>query len=127
VGSFVASLADAQVNTTTLATGAAAWADYLATVRALPEVTNPCGLLKTWKRGGFTAAGAPIDFAAYRALDRRAGRDTRAIEKAASLMLRRGAFPNAAIGFTPDGLLLQKGARIGITGGKGKLAKLVLG
>jgi hypothetical protein len=121
VGNFVAALVDAQASNATLATGAAAWADYLATVRSLPEVTNPCGLLKQWKRSGFTASTAPIDFAAYRALDRRAARDSRAIEKAAALMLRRGAFPNAAIGFTPDGLLLQEGARIGITGGKEKL------
>ena len=28
-----------------------------------------------------------------------------------------GAFLNAAIGFTPDGLLLQKAASAGITGG----------
>jgi hypothetical protein len=127
VGSFVGSLVDAQVSNPTLAAGADSWADYLATVRALPDVSDPCGTLKRWKRNGFTAATAPIDFAAYRALDRRAARDTRVIEKAASLMLSRGAFPNAAIGFTPDGMLLQKGARIGITGGKEKLAKLVLG
>jgi hypothetical protein len=126
VGSFVGSLVDAQVSDATLAAGAAAWADYLATVRSLPDVPNPCGALKSWKRAGFAASAAPIDFAAYRALDRRAGRDRRVIERAASLMLRRGAFPNAAIGFTPDGLLLQQGAKIGITGGSQK-AKAVLG
>jgi hypothetical protein len=121
VGNFVAALVGAQASDPTLSAAAEAWADYLATVRSLPDVGNPCGMLKDWKRAGFTAATAPIDFAEYRALDRRAARDTRAIEKAAALMLRRGAFPNAAIGFTPDGLLLQEGARIGITGGKEKL------
>jgi hypothetical protein len=127
IGSFVAALVDARASNPTLAAGADAWADYLATVRSLPEIDDPCALLKDWKSAGFAAADAPIDFAAYRALDRRAGRDTRVIERAASLMLRRGAFPNAAIGFTPDGLLLQEGARVGVTGGQEKRAKLVLG
>jgi hypothetical protein len=125
VGNFVGALVDADVSNPTLAAGAAAWADYLATVRALPDVSNPCGLVKNWKAAGFAAGAAPIDFAAYRSLDRRAARDTRTIEKAASLMLRRGAFPNAAVGFTPDGLLLQVGAKIGIVGGS--KAKAVLG
>jgi hypothetical protein len=96
-------------------------------VRALPDVADPCAALKSWKRAGFTADSAPIDFAAYRSLDRRAARDIRAIERAASLMLRRGAFPNAAIGFTPDGLLLQLAAKAGITGGSQKAKKAVLG
>ena len=126
VGNFVASLADVDASNPTLAAGAAGWADYLATVRALPEVTNPCAALKAWKRAGFTADAAPIDFAAYRVLDRRASRDTRSIERAARLMLSRGAFPNAVIGFTPDGLLLQLAAKAGVTGGKEK-AKAVLG
>ncbi|MEA2468689.1 MAG: hypothetical protein QOJ57_2815 [Thermoleophilaceae bacterium] len=125
VGSFVASLLDANASDPTLAAGAAAWADYLATVRALPDVPDPCGDLKSWKRAGFAASAAPIDFPAYRSLDRRAARDTRAIERAAALMLSRGAFPNASIGFTPDGLLLQLAAKAGITGGP--KAKLVLG
>ncbi len=43
--------------------------------------------------------------------------DRRVIEKAATFMAKRGAFLNAAIGFTPDGLLLQKAASAGITGG----------
>jgi hypothetical protein len=127
VGNFVAALVDANASNPTLATGAAAWADYLATVRALPDVADPCGALKAWKREGFASSAAPIDFAAYRSLDRRASRDIRAIEKAASLLLRRGAFPNAAIGFTPDGLLLQLAAKAGITGGTQKAAKAVLG
>lgn len=126
VGNFVASLVDADVSNPTLAAGAAAWADYLATVRELPDVSNPCALLKQWRSAGYASAAAPIDFAAYRALDRRAGRDSRTIEKAASLMLRRGVFPNASIGFTTDGLLLQVGAKLGITGGADK-AKAVLG
>jgi hypothetical protein len=126
VGSFVASLVDADVSNPTLAAGASAWADYLATIRELPPVDDPCALLKEWRNSGYTSGSAPIDFAAYRALDRRAGSDSRTIEKAASLMARRGAFPNAVIGFTTDGLLLQVGAKLGITGGADK-AKAVLG
>jgi hypothetical protein len=127
IGSFVASLDEANVSDRTLAAGAEAWADYLATLRSLPDVSAPCAALKSWRNAGFTAGSAPIDFAAYRALDRRAARDSRTIEKAASLMLRRGVFPNAAIGFTTDGLLLQAGAKAGITGGSEKAAKAVLG
>lgn len=126
VGDFVAALSDVDASNPTLAAGAAGWADYLATVRELPDVTDPCGALKAWKRAGFTADSAPIDYAAYKVLDRRAARDTRAIERAAQFMLRRGVFPNAAVGFTPDGLLLQLAAKAGVTGGK-QNAKAVLG
>jgi hypothetical protein len=120
VGSFVASLLDANVSDTTLAHGATGWSDWLATVRALPTVDDPCAALKSWASAGYTSSSAPIDFAAYHALDRRAAVDRRAIEKAASLMAKSGAFLNAAIGFTPDGLLLQQGASAGITGGRAK-------
>ena len=127
LGNFANALVDAQVSDPTLAAGATAWADWLAAVRALPTVDDPCGALKAWKGAGFSAAAAPIDFAAYRALDRRAGADRNTIERAAALMATKGAFPNAAIGFTPDGLLLQLGARAGISGAQKARAKVVLG
>jgi hypothetical protein len=40
-------------------------------------------------------------------------------------MAAAGAFPNAALGFTPDGLLLQLSAKAGIAGGGAH--KLILG
>jgi hypothetical protein len=128
VGNFVAALVAVDADNATLAAGANGWADYLATIRALPSVTSPCAALRTWADNGFSAATEPIDFAAYRALDRRAAADRRAINRAAQFMASRGAFPNAALGFTPDGLLLQLGAEAGITGGQQKAsAKAVLG
>jgi hypothetical protein len=107
LGNFVTGLLDVQARNATLAAGASAWADLLATLRALPTVDDPCASLKAWKRAGFTAEAAPIDFAAFHALDRRATADTTAILRAANLMAVRGAFLNAAIGFTPNGLLYQ--------------------
>jgi hypothetical protein len=107
LGDFVDRLTSARVANARLAAGASAWADYLTTVRSLPTVDRPCGALRAWKRAGFTAASAPIDFAAYRSLDRRAKSDRKVIDRAAAVMLARGAFVNAVIGFTPDGLLLH--------------------
>jgi hypothetical protein len=119
---FVGSLRQAEVSDPTLRAGADAWADYFVTLRALPQVTDPCAALRTWARAGYRSGSAPIDFAAFRALDRRATRDSRVIVRAADLMAARGAFPNAVLGFTPTGLLRQLGAKAGITGGtKGKL------
>lgn len=122
LGGFVKRLLDANVANPRLAAGAGSWEDYLAVVRSLPAVDDPCGALKAWKRAGFKAADAPIDFAAYRALARRAQADQRSIVRAARLMAARGAFPNAAVGFTTDGMLQQLAVRAGITGGRKILA-----
>jgi hypothetical protein len=126
VGSFVAGLVNATVSNTTLSNAAAAWSDWLAAVRALPTVDDPCAALKSWRAAGYASGSAPIDFAAYHALDRRTAVDRRAIEKAATFMANKGAFVNAAVGFTPEGLLLQKAASAGITGGASK-AKPIIG
>jgi hypothetical protein len=125
VGNFAASLLAVNPSDTTLASGALAWADYVSTVRSLPQVDDPCAALKRWKRTGFAVDQTPIDFVVYRHLNRRAAADRRAINRAAALMAAAGAFPNAALGFTPDGLLLQLGANAGITGGAS--GKLILG
>lgn len=125
VSNFVNRLLALQVSNATLASGASAWADYLAAARALPTVDDPCAALKEWKSAGFTEASAPIDFAAVRSLDRRAADDRVTIDAAATLMAKKGAFPNAVVGFTPDGLLLQASARVGVAGNQ--RAKLVLG
>jgi hypothetical protein len=122
LGGFVQRLLGAKVSNARLAAGAGAWEDYLALVRSLPTVDDPCGALKAWKRAGFKASDAPIDFAAYRSLARRADADQRTITRAARLMAARGAFPNAALGFTTDGLLQQLAVRAGITGGRKLIA-----
>jgi hypothetical protein len=124
LGTFSDALLAVNAKSTALHAGAIAWADYLATIRALPQVDDPCALLKRWARNGYSNADAPIDFAAYRALDRRAAVDQRAIERAATRLASLGVFPNAAVGFTPEGLLRQLVAKTGITGGR---QKVVLG
>jgi hypothetical protein len=111
VGQFAAKLLDVSASDETLAAGALGWADWVATVRSLPQIDDPCAELKAWARDGYALEKAPIDFAAYRRLDRRAAADRAAIDRAAALMARKGAFPNAVVGFTPDGLLLQFVAR----------------
>jgi hypothetical protein len=126
LGNFVDGLTGAHVGNATLAAGADGWSDYLTVVRSLPTVDDPCGALRAWKRAGFTAASAPIDFAAYRSLARRADADQSAILRAARLMAARGAFPNAAVGFTTDGMLQQLAVRAGITGGRKVVARALM-
>jgi hypothetical protein len=123
IGDFVASLQAVNATSPVLADGAAGWADYLSVLRALPQIDDPCALLKAWAQEGYAASSAPIDFAAAHRLDRRTTVDQRAIGRAATLMAERGAFPNAAVGFTTEGLLTQASVRAGITGGSRKLAK----
>jgi hypothetical protein len=125
VGNFVASLLAVNASDATLSAGALGWADYLATVRSLPQVDDPCAALKRWKRTGYAIDQSPIDFGSYRRLNQRAAVDRRAIDRAAASMAAAGAFPNAALGFTPDGLLLQLSAKAGIAGGGAH--KLILG
>jgi hypothetical protein len=127
LGNFTSSLVALDASDPTLAASASAWADYVATVRSLPTVAHPCGALKAWKNAGFRGNAAPIDFAAYHSLDRRAGQDRQAILRGARLMLAKGAFPNAVIGFTPDGLLLQASTSTAVVRGKTRGEKLVLG
>lgn len=93
VGLFSASLLQADVSNTTLRSGALAWADYVVTIRSLPDVADPCAALKQWKADGFASSAAPIDFAAYRVLDKRAGVDRKAINAAAELMVATGCSP----------------------------------
>ena len=125
LGNFAAGLVNVRARFGALAGGAAGWADYIAAVRSLPTVNNPCGALKDWKRAGFTTASAPIDFAAYRSLSRRAERDRGAINNAAEFMASRGAFPRAVSGFTVDGMLLEQGGA-GTVAQRGR-AKALLG
>lgn len=117
LGDFATGLVNVHARIAALAAGANGWADYLTVVRSLPTVDDPCAALKGWKRAGFTAGSAPIDFASYRSLSRRADVDRRAITRAANVMASRGAFPNAALAFTTDGMLLRLASRVGVAAG----------
>jgi hypothetical protein len=124
VGDFAARLVGVDASDSTLAAGALGWADYVSTIRSLPQVDDPCGALKRWARTGYAADRTPIDFGAYRKLNARAAADRRAINRAARLLAADGVFPNTVLGFTPDGLLLQLAAKAGITGGATRKAIL---
>jgi hypothetical protein len=126
LGNFASGLVNAKVSNARLAAGANAWLDFLDAARTLPTVDDPCGLLKGWKGNGFAAGSAPIDFAAYRALSRRAAADERTILRAARVMAARGAFPSAAVGFTTQGMLEQLAVRAGITGGQKVAARRLM-
>jgi hypothetical protein len=126
VGDFATKLLDVNASDLTLDAGAAGWADWVAVVRSLPRIDDPCAELKSWARDGFALDKAPIDFAAYRRLDARAGADVAAIERAAALMARRGAFPNVVVGFTPEGLLQQLTASRGVKPAVAARARVVL-
>ena len=122
LGDFVTALNNVQTTNTTLTAGIAGWTDYLAAVRSLPAIPDPCATLQTWAQAGWAADQSPIDMAAYRAADERTTVDQRAISRAARFLARSGVFPRTVQQFTPEGLLLRLAPEFpGITGGKGKL------
>jgi hypothetical protein len=123
--SFVARLTDVGAGRARLAAGAAAWTDLVATVAGMPDVGDPCKALRAWAGTGYAADQAPIDFAATRASIAALDADTKAINGAARLMARFGAFPSAAVGFTADGLLSESVGNL-LAGNVGPAGKLSL-
>jgi hypothetical protein len=117
LGNFVAGLAAAGANQSTLKAGAAAWADYLAVLRSLPSLPDPCKTLAQWEKDKYAADKAPVDFAALTALDKRGSADLVRIARAAKYMARTGAFPSTVVNFTPDGLIFREKIDVGVTGG----------
>jgi hypothetical protein len=122
LGNFVAELGNVSTSNAALTAGIAGWADYLATVRSLPSIPDPCATLQSWAQAGWAADQSPIDMNAYRAANQRTAADTRAIERAAKYLAANGVFPRTVVQFTPEGLLLRLAPKLqGVTGGKGKL------
>lgn len=121
VGTFVAALGQIQAPNVALARGIAGWSEYLAAIRALPRISDPCATLEAWARTGYKASRAPIDIAAYTVIDRRTSADERAIAGAARYLAKVGVFPRTVVEFTPRGLLLRLAPSLPLTGGKGKL------
>jgi hypothetical protein len=107
LAAFSRELTALDATNTTLAAGAAGWADYLAASAELPVIDDPCADLRDWARSQYVSGAAPIDFAAARATDKRSVAADRAITRAARLMGRRGAFRSAVFAFTPAGLLAE--------------------
>jgi hypothetical protein len=107
LGDFVAALDALDTSYQVLKRGVAGWTDWLAVMRSLPAITDPCATLRTWEQAGWAASEAPIDLAAYRALDRRADADSRAARRAARYLRMVGVFPRLVVAFTPEGLILR--------------------
>ena len=107
LGDFVTALSSISATHSTLKAAIAGWADYVAAVRSLPSIPDPCAALKDWAQKGWAASDAPLDLAAYRAVSRRTATDSRAIERGSRLLARSGVFPRAVLQFTPEGLLLH--------------------
>jgi hypothetical protein len=121
VGDFVDALGKIPTSNAILAGGIAGWQDYLAVVRSLPQISDPCAALQAWEQAGWSTSSSPIDMAAYTALEHRATIDQSAIARTARYLARVGVFPRTAVAFTPEGLLLRLAPSLPVTGGKGKL------
>jgi hypothetical protein len=107
LGRFVGRLGNIDTNRRVLGTGIAAWTDYVAVLRSLPVISDPCKTLRRWAKADWAANARPVDVAAWHQLDRRSAADERAIVKAAAYLARVGVFPAAVVAFTPQGLLLR--------------------
>lgn len=123
LGDFVTALGDVDTSTAALTAGIAGWTDYLAAVRSLPSIPDPCATLQSWAQAGWADDQSPIDMDAYRAINQRVATDQRAIAQAAKYLSANGVFPRTVVQFTPEGLLLRLAPKLpGTTGGNGKLA-----
>jgi hypothetical protein len=107
LGQFVGRLGNIATSHRVLASGIAAWTDYVAVLRSLPVIADPCKTLRRWAKADWAADARPVDVSAWHQLDRRAAADERAIGKAAAYRARVGVFPAAVVAFTPQGLLLS--------------------
>ena len=83
LGDFVTALGNVQTSNQRLAAGIGAWADWLAAIRSLPQISDPCATLQSWSQAGWAEDQTPIDMAAYRAIDQRTSADEKAIAAAA--------------------------------------------
>jgi hypothetical protein len=106
LGDFVTALRSVDTSTPALVEGINAWSDYLAAIRALPQIPDPCATLTNWSKDGFATAKSPIDMNAYAAINRRSETDQRVITKAARYLDSRGVFPRVVLEFTTEGQVL---------------------
>jgi hypothetical protein len=89
-----------------LVKGAAAWADIVATARALPKLDpDACSVLKEWAANDYSAETAPVDFAAVEAQFTRLSADIVQVGKTARRLKRLGIDPLTAVDFAGSGLL----------------------
>ena len=89
-----------------LAAGAAAWRDFIDTVRALPRLQpSYCAALREWARNGYTDDTAPVDFGALRSIAARIESDGNEVRRTARLLRRRGIDPLTVRAFSLGDLI----------------------
>lgn len=91
----------------TLTAGSLAWGDYLGALLRLPRVPDACASVRAWARDAYAADRSPIDFKAFRALDRRARADERVLAAGSGTLANDGVLTAAVLGYTPKGLFLS--------------------
>jgi hypothetical protein len=98
----------------TLAAGAAAWRDYVDTVRALPKLApSYCDALGKWAKNGFTDETAPVDFAALASIAQRIQEDGAAVRRAGRFLRARGIDPLTSVEFTLDDIIRESAPSTG--------------
>jgi len=103
---YATSLQSLAVVDPALASGAAAWRDYVDTVRALPKLQpSYCAVLAEWAGNGFTDETAPVDFAALRAIADRIDADGAEVRRTGRYLRRLGIDPVTVNAFTLDDLI----------------------
>ena len=122
LGDFVRALGEIQTSRPVLQQSFAAWADFLAAVRALPQISDPCATLQQWEQAGWAESESPVDMEEYRALEERFEVNGRAIDRAAGFLASVGVHPRAALRFTPDGLVLRLAPDLSPNDSIGKVA-----
>ena len=106
IDDYATSLQSLNAEDPQLAAGAAAWRDFIDTVRALPNLQpSYCAVLAEWAGNGFTDETAPVDFAALRAIAVRIRADGAEVRRTGRLLLRRGIDPLTVEAFTLDNLI----------------------
>src|SRR4051794_13904236 len=98
---YATALQSLAVGDPALASGAAAWRDYVDTVRALPRLQpSYCQVLAEWGANGYTDETAPVDFAALRTISQRIAADGLEVRRTARYLRRLGIDPVTATEFT---------------------------
>jgi hypothetical protein len=102
---FATALQDVQPEDPDLVRGVVGWRRLLTLVNALPRAAgDACSAVRQWAANAWAPEAAPADLDELRRQSESLERQDRAIERTAARLARLGVLPQAALGFTPDGL-----------------------
>jgi len=120
---YATSLQSLAVVDPALASGAAAWRDYVDTVRALPKLQpSYCAVLAEWGANGYTDETAPVDFGALQTIAQRIASDGAEVRRTGRYLRRLGIDPLTAEAFTLGDLIRDSAPSTGLVA-KRKLFK----